>query len=194
MTTAEQLEQWQGRHVVDADGAEIGKLEDVYYAADGEPVLARVGSGIIGRHHRLVPLANSSVGRDYLRVAYRKDEIEHANAEAADGATIDAEAASAIGTRYGVILTSAVGGLESSAQLEERRAQAAAAQERAAALEARAVEATHQAETTRAHAELAVDTATQAERDATAARNAAVDARTRAEAASTSTAPAAEQP
>jgi hypothetical protein len=29
MTTAEQLEQWRGRRVVDADGQDIGKLDDV---------------------------------------------------------------------------------------------------------------------------------------------------------------------
>jgi hypothetical protein len=39
MATAEQLEQWQGRHWVDAAGIVIGQLEDVYCAAGVEPVL-----------------------------------------------------------------------------------------------------------------------------------------------------------
>jgi hypothetical protein len=196
MTTAEQLEQWQGRHVVDADGVDLGKLEDVYYEASGEPVLARVGSGLIGRHHRLVPLVNSSVGRDYLRVAFRKDQIEQANVEDANGAAIDAEMAAAIGTRYGVNLPGSDRGFESATQLAARREQATAAQERAAALAAHAAEASHVAQITRANADAAVDTATQAERDAAAARQAAEEARARAEhqGASIPTAPTAEQP
>jgi hypothetical protein len=196
MTTAEQLEQWHGRHVVDAEGVDIGKLEDVYYAAGGEPALARVGSGLIGRHHRLVPLVNSSVGPDYLRVAYRKDQIEQADVEAAEGAAIDAETAALIGTRYGVNLPGSGRGFESATQLAARREQAAVAQERASALEAQAARASHEAQTTRANADAAVDTATQAERDASTARQAAEEARARAEhqAASIPTAPTVEQP
>src|SRR5664279_1034062 len=99
MTTAEQLEQWRGRHVVDADGVDLGKLEDVYYSNGGEPVLARISSGLLGRRHALVPLVDSSVSRDYLRVSYRSEQVAQAGTGEL-GDVIDASMAAAVGQAY----------------------------------------------------------------------------------------------
>jgi hypothetical protein len=181
-TTAEQLEQWRGRHVVDADGDDVGKLDEVYYAGNGEPVLARVSYGLLGRHRALVPLTDSSVGRDYLRVAFRRDQIEQAGTEDVDQ-LIDPAAASRIGNAYGLALPGADRGYESAAAIAARRAEAAAAEERALALEAQAGRLGDDAESKGAHAAQADETATQAQRDAAAARDAAVAARSRADAA-----------
>jgi hypothetical protein len=182
MTTAEQLEQWRGRHVVDADGEDLGKLADVYYSNGGEPVLARVSSGLLGRRHALVPLADSSVSRDYLRVSYRKEQVEQAGTGDV-GEVIDASTAAAVGRAYGVALPDAEYGYESAAQIEARRAEAVAAQDRAAALEAEAARLDEQAASGRAAAGSAETAAAEAEQDADAARTAAAEARARAEAA-----------
>jgi hypothetical protein len=120
MTTAEQLEQWRGRAVVDADGDDLGKLDDVYYGSDGEAVLARVRSGLMGRHQSVVPLAGSSVSRDYLRLAYRREQIEQAGRVAA-GEYLDASAAMSLGQAYGLVLPGSELGYETSANLQGRR-------------------------------------------------------------------------
>jgi hypothetical protein len=184
MTTAEQLEQWRGRRVVDADGEDIGKLEDVYYAPGGEPVLVRVSSGFFGRHHAIVPLADSSVSREHLRVAYRREQIKQAGTGDI-GEVMDAAAATSIGRAYGIALTDGEAGYESATQIEARRAAALAADERATALEQKARHAGEEAATTRDDASEADVSATEAERDAAVARQAASEARRQANAADT---------
>jgi PRC-barrel domain len=185
VTTAEQLEQWRGRHVVDVEGQDLGKLDDVYYQSTGEPVLIRVTSGFFGRKHALVPLTDSSVGRDYLRVGFRRDQVEQASTEAAD--VVDADAARSVASAYGIVLPDAESGYLSSVQIEARRVEAQAARERAEALEAEARRRADDADATREHAVSAHHTATQAEHDAAAAAAAAAEARVRAEAAAAQT-------
>ena len=184
MTTAEQLEQWRGRRVVDADGEDVGKLEDVYYAPGGEPVLVRVSSGFFGRHHAIVPLADSTVSREHLRVAYGREQIKQAGTQDL-GKVMDAAAAASVGRAYGIALTNGEAGYESATQIEARRAAALAADEHATLLEQKARHAGEEASTTRADASQADDSATDAEREAAAAREAASDARRRANAANT---------
>jgi hypothetical protein len=191
-TTAEQLEQWRGRHVVDADGQEIGKLEEVYYANSGEPVLARVSSGLLSKHRVLVPLADSSVSRDFLRVSYRKEQIDAARTSDV-GDVIDASTAATVGQSYGVALPDSQYGYESAAQVAARRAEAVAAQERADALEAEASRLDEDAASGRADATAAERAAADAARDATTARQAAADARSQAEAAAALTRPPSER-
>jgi hypothetical protein len=182
-TTAEQLEQWRGRKVVDVEGQDIGKLEDVYYTTAGEPVLARISSGLLGRHHSLVPLDESSVGRDYMRVGFRKEQIEQVGT-ADVGEVLDADEAMSLGRAYGVMLGGAGQGLESSAQIGARRAQAATAEARAAELEDEARRLDEDATARRARATEASATASDVEQDAADARREAEAARERAETAS----------
>jgi hypothetical protein len=183
MTTAEQLEQWRGRAVVDADGDDIGKLDDVYYASDGNPVLARVRSGLMGRHHAVVPLEGSSVSRDYLRIAYRRDQIEQAGRGGDAGEYIDSAEATALAQSYGIALPGSELGYETSANLRARQAEAEAAQQRAAALDQQAQGLQGDAASARAKAERADANAAQVEQDAAAASRAAEEARRQAEAA-----------
>jgi hypothetical protein len=182
MITAEQIEQWRGRSVVDTDGQDLGKLDEVYYAASDEPVLVRVRSGLMGRHQTLVPLSGSSVTRDYLRVGYQQAQIDAAGdieiAESLDSAT-----AASIGSAYGIALPGSDGGFETSAQLEARRSAAIAAQQQADALLDDAHRLGGQASHARAKAADADASAAHAEHDAAAAAARAEAARREAEAA-----------
>jgi hypothetical protein len=182
MTTAEQLEQWRGHTVVDADGQDIGKLDDVFYAADGEPVLVRVRRGLLGRRRALVPLRGSSVTRDHLRLGYPQAQIDAAS-QADAGEFLDASSAASVGSAYGEALPGADAGYESSARLEARREAAAAAKRQADSLEDDAHRLGGQAAHERAKAADADATATQAEHAATDANAQADVARRAAEAA-----------
>jgi hypothetical protein len=184
-TTAEQLEQWRGRKVVDAEGEDVGRLDEIYYAATGEPALARITYGLLGRHRALVPLTDSSVGRDYLRVAYPRTQIEQVGAVEI-GETIDPREAAELGAAYGIALPAADRGYESAAQIAARREQAEAAEARAAALEEEARQLDHDAASRGQQAAAADASATEAMRDAESARIAAAAARDAADAAAAS--------
>ena len=189
MTTAEQLEQWRGHTVVDADGQDIGKLDDVFYSANGEPVLIRVRRGLLGRHQALVPLRGSSVSRDYLRVGFHQAEIDAAG-QAEVGEFLDAATAALIGSAYGEALPGADSGFESSSRLQARRDAAVAAKRQADSLEDDAHRLGGQASHERAKAADADASATQAEHDATDANTQADVARREAEAAARAVGPA----
>ena len=76
---AENVADWKGQDVVDPAGAKLGKLEEVYYDAEVDrPAFAAVKAGTLTKHLTLTPLANASVGRDYLRVDVPKDRFKKA--------------------------------------------------------------------------------------------------------------------
>jgi predicted negative regulator of RcsB-dependent stress response len=82
MLNVEEIEDWVGQDVFDSEGERVGKLEDVFYSAGtGEATFAKLKSGLLGRHSRLVALAGASVGRDYVRLAYTQAQIEDAGEE-----------------------------------------------------------------------------------------------------------------
>jgi hypothetical protein len=188
-TTAEQLEQWRGHTVVDADGQDIGKLDDVFYAANGEPVLARVRRGLLGRRRALVPLRGSSVSRDHLRVGYPQAQIDAAG-QTEVGEFLDAATAALVGGAYGEALPGADSGYESSARLQARQDAAVAAKRQADSLEDDAHRLGGQAAHERAKAADADASATRAEHDATDAGKQADVARREAEAAAQAARPA----
>jgi len=132
----EHIEEWRGQHVLDCDGQQIGKLEEVFYdVASGEPVLLSVKSGLLGRHLRLIPLAGASVGHDYVRVAYGSEEIEeieHAEDSSAQG-ILGREQTDRIAALYGLDLAEGIE-LESASVIAGRRAQAEEARRRAGEL------------------------------------------------------------
>jgi uncharacterized protein YrrD len=75
----ENIADWRGQDVVDDAGAKLGKLAEVYF--DGEtdrPVFAGVKSGLLSKSLTLVPFANASVGRDFVRVSHSKSEFKAA--------------------------------------------------------------------------------------------------------------------
>jgi hypothetical protein len=60
--------EWRGKMLVDRDGENIGKLQDVYVDVEtDEPQFATVKEGFIDRHLTFVPLAGIQVGPDDFR-------------------------------------------------------------------------------------------------------------------------------
>jgi PRC-barrel domain len=75
----ENLTDWLGQDIVDLHGDKLGKLENVYY--DGQvdlPAFASFKSGVLSKKLTLVPLAGASVGRDWVRVRWDKDQVKDA--------------------------------------------------------------------------------------------------------------------
>lgn len=175
MIGVEHIEDWRGQTVLDRAGESLGKLEDVYLDRDsGQPLLAVVKSGLLGRHSTLVPIDGATVGRDHLRVAHDRATIEGAPDIASDDPP-DAETLASLGTAYGLRFSDRVT-LERSADAEARRAEAQAARERADAL-ARDAEAKAAArDAAHERAQGAHDQASEADRDADEARRAAAQA------------------
>ena len=87
MFEAENIRDWREHDIVDADGAKIGTLEAVYFdTATDQPSFATVKVGMIGRHRLVfVPLISAVVAPRYVKVAYRKKQVEHAPSIGTDG-------------------------------------------------------------------------------------------------------------
>ena len=95
MIPVENITDWRGQDVLDVVGEKLGKLEEVYF--DGEtdlPAFAAVKSGLLSKSLTFVPLANASVGREYVRVDRAKAEFKKAPSFDTDvELTLDDEAA-----------------------------------------------------------------------------------------------------
>jgi hypothetical protein len=82
---AENIADWSGQDVIDADDQKLGKLEELYYDAETDlPAFVAVKGGLISKHLTLVPLAGASVGRDYVRVRPSKKQVGDAPSFATD--------------------------------------------------------------------------------------------------------------
>ncbi len=146
MLNVEQIHEWRGQDVVDADGERIGKLDEVYYdAASGEAAFASVKSGLMGRRSHLVPLAGATVGRDYVRITHTAAVVERAEAGEAEG-TLDAAAIRGATDAYGIEIAPDAS-FESATLITERHARA---QEAVDAAEAREHEAREQGDEVKA--------------------------------------------
>jgi sporulation protein YlmC with PRC-barrel domain len=100
--TLENIRQWEGKDVVDADGAKIGKLEDVYFDAEtDEPQFVTVHTGLLGHNLTFVPLTNATLGQNYLQVSRAKDEVKNAPTIEKDG-EISAEDEALLFRYYGM--------------------------------------------------------------------------------------------
>ncbi len=173
MLNVEQIEGWLGEDVVDAAGERVGKLEEVFYStATGEATFASVKSGLLGRHADVVPLAGGSVGRDYVRLAYSKLEIDRANSDVSVRDSLDRDSARKLGESYAVEIAQG-DDFESATIVNARREEAAEARSRAEALE-------QEAQQRAADAQEAQGTAHSAQQDA--AERAAESERARADA------------
>lgn len=84
---AENLRDWRGQDIVDAEGGKIGTLESVYFdTASEEPAFAAVQIGIIGRRRlTFVPLAGAVVAPSYVKVTVGKREAKSAPSIDTDG-------------------------------------------------------------------------------------------------------------
>jgi hypothetical protein len=71
--------EWHGKRLVDLNGDNIGKLQDVYIDVEtDEPQFATLKEGLIGRHLTFVPLGGVKVGPDELQVAVTKGQVQDA--------------------------------------------------------------------------------------------------------------------
>lgn len=180
MIAAEHIEAWRGSQVLDPNGEQLGKLEEVYLDAQTqEPVLVAVKSGLLGRHQHLVPLNNATVGPDFVRVAHLSEVVEGASGAADEGAPGHA-ALRSLGELYGLRFKDGME-LASAGDIEARRAAAEQARERAEELEAEAREKQLRHDEARERAQGAGDDAGRAEQEAEDARRAAEQARAEAE-------------
>ena len=85
MPTIERIESWHGQDVLDGAGGKAGRLEEVYYdPTTQEPVLLSVKHGMLGRQVTLVPADEAVLSRDYLRVPYSAEQIQHAESASAE--------------------------------------------------------------------------------------------------------------
>jgi sporulation protein YlmC with PRC-barrel domain len=177
MTGVERIEEWRGEAVIDADGEQLGKLEDVYFdSASGEPLLVSVRSGgLLGRKVRLAPLEGATLGRNHVRIAGSKAQFE-LGPEIPGSGPFDPAALSVVEEAFEVRLPDQLE-LWSASELEAHRANADEARRRADELEGTAQERLAERDAARARLKLATEEAEQAERAAEEARAAAVEAR-----------------
>ena len=87
MFEAENIRDWRGHDVVDADGHKIGQLEAIYVDTGTDlPSFGTVKVGMIGRHRLVfVPLDRATVSPEYVRVAYGRKQVRDAPSIDTDG-------------------------------------------------------------------------------------------------------------
>jgi sporulation protein YlmC with PRC-barrel domain len=80
MPTVHDVQTWHGKKMVDADGAKIGTIEDVFLDRQtGEPAWAAVKTGLFGLKHTLVPIRDPElIGDNEVRVNLRKEKVKDA--------------------------------------------------------------------------------------------------------------------
>lgn len=176
----ENIEAWRGHKVIDPDGHELGKIDDVFFdIGSGTPLLVSVKTGLLGRKSRLVPIEGAQVAPDYVRVAHAKEVFDRA-VDMRGEAAPDSEELTAVGTAYGLRFSDRVR-LQSAAERDRARAEAEAARARAEALEAEARDKHAAHEEARHRASEAGADVGRAEREAEEARRAAAEARAQAD-------------
>lgn len=181
MLNVERIEEWRKQDVLDSEGEKIGKLDEVYYdtGGDGEAIFLSVKSGLLGRHTALVPLTDASVGRDYIRVGYTREQIEQADSRDPEG-EISRESVASASAAFGLELPEGLE-VESASLINERRARAEEARQRAEELEAQARERADEHANAEHEADEAAAKAREAEDEKRQARSAAEEARAAAD-------------
>lgn len=87
MFEAEDVREWRGHNVVDAQGAKIGELEALYVdTRTDEFSFATVKVGMLGRSRLVfVPVIGATVGPGYLKVTFPKKQVKDAPSIDTDG-------------------------------------------------------------------------------------------------------------
>ncbi|NLU68955.1 PRC-barrel domain-containing protein [Streptomyces sp. HNM0574] len=111
MFEADNIREWRGQDVVDAEGHKIGALESVYVdTASDEPSFATVTVGIPMRHRLVfVPLHEAMVGPGYIKVTYPKSQVKDAPSIDPDG-ELPAEQEPEVFAHYGLEYVPGAGG------------------------------------------------------------------------------------
>ena len=98
----EDIKEWRGQDIIDAQGQKLGTLDEVYYDTETDvPAFGAVKSGLVGKHITLVPLAGASAGQSYIRVATAKDQFKDAPSVDTDAELTAEDEASSYG-HYGL--------------------------------------------------------------------------------------------
>ena len=94
MFEAENIRDWRGHDVVDADGHKIGELEAIYVDTGTDlPSFGTVKVGMMGRHRLVfVPLDRATVGPGWLKVVFGKKQVKDAPAIETDGELVAEQA------------------------------------------------------------------------------------------------------
>jgi membrane protein len=93
---------WEGRPLLDRDGARIGTIEEVFLVQEtGKPEWALVKRGLIGSRATLVPLAGATPGAEGIRATCEKGTVATAPPVDADDDPSDEQVA-AVYRHYGL--------------------------------------------------------------------------------------------
>ena len=111
MFEAENIRDWHGHDVVDADGHKIGQLEGIYFDTGTDlPSFGTVTVGMPGRRRLVfVPLERATVGPGYLKVGYGRKLVKDAPSIGPDGELLAADE-EALFTYYGLAYQPGTGG------------------------------------------------------------------------------------
>ena len=86
MPDIDTVRDWQGRAMVDRDGAKLGTIDAIYLDdGTGQPEWATVTTGLFGTRTTFVPLAQARAMGDSVQVPYQKDQVK-------DAPSVEAEA------------------------------------------------------------------------------------------------------
>jgi membrane protein len=93
---------WEGRQLLDREGAKIGTIEEIYLVEEtGRPEWALVKLGRIGRRATLVPISGATATDDGVRAGYAKAIVSEAPA-VDSGTEPSEEQVAAIYRHYGI--------------------------------------------------------------------------------------------
>ncbi|MFF9815000.1 PRC-barrel domain-containing protein [Streptomyces sp. NPDC014006] len=111
MFEADDIRNWRGHDVVDAEKRKIGALESVYVdTSTDQPFFATVTVGLPTRRRLVfVPLTGATVGPGYLKVAHSKNVIKKAPSIDVDG-VLTAEDEPSVFAHYEIEYIPGVGG------------------------------------------------------------------------------------
>jgi uncharacterized protein (TIGR02271 family) len=101
MRTLEDIQTWRGMTAVDADGDNVGKIDEVYLdRSSGEPEWVTVNTGLFGTKTSFAPISGAEQVDDQIRLAYSKADIKNAPSVDADG-ELSSEEERALYDHYG---------------------------------------------------------------------------------------------
>ena len=111
MIQAADIREWRNQNVVDPKGHKIGVLEAVYVdTTTDEPAVATVRTGLPTQHRLVfVPLDETILGPDYLKVSYAKSLVKKAPSIGTDD-VLPAEQEEEIFRYYGLTYQPGAGG------------------------------------------------------------------------------------
>ncbi len=85
MTTIEELQRMEGQTAVDANGAKLGKIGQIYLDdQSGQPLWVTIHTGMFGTKQSFAPLYGSRTDGDNLQLAVTKDMVSGAPSVEAD--------------------------------------------------------------------------------------------------------------